>query len=90
MDDIKNTHQEIQDYVLAVCGPLCEYPEQLNISTTNDERGVLIKLFAHQTDIGRLIGKKGDTVNSIRLLLRAIGTKNDARYSLKVDSLEKM
>src|SRR5690606_28831484 len=33
---------------------------------------------------GRVIGKRGVTAQSLRTLLRALGTKNDARYNLKI------
>jgi hypothetical protein len=35
-------------------------------------------------DLGRVIGKRGATAQSIRSLLRALGTKNEARYNLKI------
>jgi len=35
-------------------------------------------------DLGRVIGKRGMTAQSLRTLLRALGTKNDARYNLKI------
>src|SRR5262249_45292761 len=35
-------------------------------------------------DLGRVIGKRGATAQSLRTLLRALGTKNDARYNLKI------
>ncbi|MGH7237170.1 MAG: KH domain-containing protein, partial [Candidatus Saccharimonadales bacterium] len=34
--------------------------------------------------LGRVIGKRGATAQSLRTLLRALGTKNDARYNLKI------
>lgn len=72
-----------------IASALCEAPERIEVRDSMDERGVLIMLFAEKTDLGRLIGKKGETVNAMRTLLRALGAKNDARYSLKVDDLSK-
>lgn len=89
MDEVKDTHDEVKAYVLAICEPLCEFPDSASVETSNDEKGVLIKLFARQSDLGRLIGKKGDTVNAVRSLLRAMGSKNNARYSLKIDAIDK-
>ena len=39
-------------------------------------------------DVGRVIGRKGATAQAIRLLLRALGTKQDARYNLKIADVE--
>ena len=49
-----------------------------------DEKGVLLSLEVDPEDVGRIIGKRGATAQSIRTLLRALGTKNDARYNLKI------
>jgi len=59
-------------------------PEQVQITRTIDEKGVLLELQVAQDDLGRVIGKKGSTAQSIRTLLRALGTKNEARYNLKI------
>ena len=49
-----------------------------------DEKGVLLSLTVDPEDVGRVIGKRGVTAQSIRMLLRALGTKQDARYNLKI------
>ena len=49
-----------------------------------DEKGVLLTLTVNPEDLGRVIGKRGGTAQSLRTLLRALGTKNDARYNLKI------
>jgi predicted RNA-binding protein YlqC (UPF0109 family) len=49
-----------------------------------DEKGVLLELTVDPEDLGRVIGKRGATAQSLRTLLRALGTKNDARYNLKI------
>ncbi len=77
--------EDIVEYVRVMAGALCQYPEQLTIESSLDERGVLLMLNAEKGDIGRLIGKKGETVNAMRSILRAIGSRANARYSLKVD-----
>lgn len=65
---------------------LCDHPEEIELSDSIDERGVLIQLYVAKTDLPRMIGKGGETANSIRMILRALGTRNNARYSFKVDA----
>src|SRR5690606_3048541 len=43
-----------------------------------------LTLTVNPEDLGRVIGKRGVTAQSLRTLLRALGTKNDARYNLKI------
>ena len=59
-------------------------PDAVSIERTIDEKGVLLELTVDPEDLGRVIGKRGGTAQSIRTLLRALGTKNDARYNLKI------
>ena len=59
-------------------------PDAVKITRTIDEKGVLLELTVDPEDLGRVIGKRGATAQSLRTLLRALGTKNDARYNLKI------
>ena len=59
-------------------------PAAVSIARTIDEKGVLLELTVDPEDLGRVIGKRGATAQSLRTLLRALGTKNDARYNLKI------
>lgn len=65
---------------------LCSQPDQIELEDSIDERGVLIKLFVSKEDLPRIIGKGGETAKAIRQLLRALGAKNNGRYSFKVDA----
>lgn len=59
-------------------------PDAVKVERTIDEKGVLLELTVDPEDLGRVIGKRGATAQSLRTLLRALGTKNDARYNLKI------
>src|SRR4030095_9305291 len=59
-------------------------PDAVKIDRRIDEKGVLLELTVDGEDLGRVIGKRGATAQSLRTLLRALGTKNDARYNLKI------
>lgn len=67
---------------------LVDHPEDVHIEKTIDEKGVLLELTLAKDDLGRVIGKKGATAQSIRTLLRALGMRNNARYNLKIMDLE--
>jgi hypothetical protein len=73
-----------QQFVEYIVKSLVGQPDSVSIERTIDERGVLLKLTVAEDDLGRVIGKRGSTAQSIRTLLRALGTKNDARYNLKI------
>ncbi len=59
-------------------------PDEVEVNRTVDEMGVLITLKVSKEDMGRIIGKNGQTAKAIRVLLRIIGAKNNARVNLKI------
>lgn len=73
-----------QEFIEFVVKSLVSKPEAVSIERTIDEKGVLLELTVDPEDLGRVIGKRGATAQSLRTLLRALGTKNDARYNLKI------
>lgn len=73
-----------QQFVEYVVKSLVGNPDDVQVERTIDEKGVLLTLTVNPEDLGRVIGKRGATAQSLRTLLRALGTKNDARYNLKI------
>ena len=73
-----------QQFVEYIVKTLVNNPEKVNVERTIDEKGVLLTLTVDPDDIGRVIGKRGVTAQAIRVLLRALGTKQDARFNLKI------
>lgn len=73
-----------QQFVEYIVKTLVSNPDKVTIERTIDEKGVLLALTVDPEDVGRVIGRRGATAQSIRTLLRALGTKNDARYNLKI------
>lgn len=64
---------------------LVDNPNDVKIERTVDEMGVLISLTVNPADMGKIIGRMGNTAKAIRTLLRIIGMKNNARVNLKIN-----
>ncbi|MDB5184747.1 MAG: RNA-binding protein [Candidatus Saccharibacteria bacterium] len=73
-----------QQFVEFVVKSLVSNPDKVIVDRRIDEKGVLLELTVDPEDLGRVIGKRGATAQSLRTLLRALGTKNEARYNLKI------
>ena len=73
-----------QQFIEYVIKSLVSKPDVVKVDRRIDEKGVLLELTVDPEDLGRVIGKRGATAQSLRTLLRALGTKNDARYNLKI------
>src|ERR1044072_1515529 len=73
-----------QQFIEYIVRSVVGHPEDVVVERIIDEKGVLLTLTVNPEDLGRVIGKRGVTAQSLRTLLRALGTKNDARYNLKI------
>lgn len=73
-----------QQFVEFIVKSLVNKPEHVTVVRRIDEKGVLLELTVHPDDLGRIIGKRGATAQSLRSLMRTLGIKNDARYNLKI------
>lgn len=79
--DMSTIDQQFVEYIVK---SLVGHPDDVSVERIIDEKGVLLSLTVNPEDLGRVIGKRGITAQSLRTLLRALGTKNDARYNLKI------
>lgn len=77
--------QEFLEYVVKT---LVDKPEKVIIKRTVDEMGVLLTLQVDQEDMGKIVGRQGNTAKAIRTLLRVVGMKNNARVNLKINEPE--
>ena len=64
---------------------LVDVPDAVKINRTVDEMGVLLTLDVDPNDMGKVIGRSGNTAKAIRTLLRVVGMKNNARVNLKIN-----
>ena len=67
---------------------LVDNPNDVKIHRTVDEMGVLLTLTVNTADMGKIIGRMGNTAKAIRTLLHVVGMKNNARVNLKINEPE--
>src|SRR3990167_3879356 len=73
-----------QQFVETVVRAIVDYPDDVKVERTVDERGVFIQLSINPEDMGKVIGKEGRTAKALRTLLRIVGAKENARVNLKI------
>ncbi len=59
-------------------------PDAVKIDRQIDERGVLLTVDVDPADMGHLIGRKGNTIQAVRTILKIVGAKNQARVNIKI------
>jgi len=77
----KEQDKEFLEYVVK---SIVNKPEDISVERTVDEMGVLLTLKTNPEDMGYVIGRRGQTAQSIRTLLKIVGAKNNARVNLKI------
>jgi predicted RNA-binding protein YlqC (UPF0109 family) len=71
-------------FIKTILEMLVEDKDQLVVTAKEDELGILITVKVSDKDMGKLIGKSGQTIKSVRTLLRVIGGTANQRVNLKV------
>lgn len=85
MDNSQDTTQgPDRDFIESIVKLIVENPDSVKVTRSVDEMGVLITLQVAKEDMGKIIGKNGQTAKSLRILLRVIGSKNNARVNLRI------
>lgn len=77
--------EEFLEYVVKA---LVDNPGAVKVARKVDEMGVLLSVKVDKEDVGKLIGRQGNTAKALRTLLRVVGIKNHARVNLKIEEPE--
>lgn len=73
-----------QEFVEYIVKSIVDNPDDVKTKRTIDEQGVLITLQVNPEDMGKVIGKQGETAKAVRKLLQVMGAKHNARISFKI------
>lgn len=71
-------------FLESIVSSIVSKPEAISIERTVDERGVLLTLKIDPSDMGFVIGRRGQTAQAIRTLLKVVGARNNSRVNLKI------
>lgn len=74
-----------QEFLAYAVKQLVDHPEAVETTRVVDQMGVLLTLTVHPEDMGKIIGKSGKTAEALRILLRVVGMKHNARVNLKIN-----
>jgi uncharacterized protein len=87
-DSMATKAMQDQEFLEYVVKSLVDTPDAVKTDRKVDEMGVLITLKVDPADMGKIIGRNGQTAKAIRSLLRVVGVKNNARVNLKIEEPE--
>ncbi len=74
----------LKDLVEFLSKSLVDFPDKVSVSEVVKNNVLVYELRVAKEDIGKVIGKKGRTAQSLRTLLAAAGTKLGKRTALEI------
>ena len=76
----------MENFVKVIIENLVEDKDQVEVTTAIDGKVIVINVKVAESDAGRVIGKDGKVVQSIRTIVRSVSAKTNKRYVVKVNS----
>jgi len=74
----------VKDLIELIAKSLVDKPEEVAVAEVQGEKTVIFELRVAASDIGKVIGKQGNTARAMRTILSAAGTKLDKRCVLEI------
>ncbi|MCH7877902.1 MAG: KH domain-containing protein [candidate division Zixibacteria bacterium] len=74
----------MEDFIKTVVHALVDSPDEVELAETIDDRGAMYEVRVAPADLGKVIGKGGQTVRSLRTLISAIAAKHGKQVALEI------
>jgi uncharacterized protein len=74
----------MKEFVAYIIKNLVDSPDNVVINEVGGQQTCVIELKVDKADIGKVIGKKGKTINAIRTLLMSVASRNGVRVNLEI------
>jgi uncharacterized protein len=74
----------VRELLQIIVEGLVTKPEAIEISETQSESMTLLQLRVAKEDLGRVIGKQGQTAQSMRTILQAVAARNNRKLVLEI------
>lgn len=72
---------ELKELITTLAKPLVDDPDAVAVTSTVDDGRILIEIEVAPDDVGKIIGRQGRIIKSIRSIARAAGS----RHGIDVD-----
>ena len=74
----------MKELIELIAKALVDSPSEVVVTEVEGEKTSLFQLRVAHGDLGKVIGKEGNTARAIRKILSAAGTKLGKRYELEI------
>lgn len=73
-----------KDLVEYIVKALVDYPDEVKVREVSGESSIVLELTVAEEDAGRVIGRSGRVINSIRTIVQSLAAKDGKRVTLEV------
>jgi uncharacterized protein len=74
----------MEEFLVFVLRQLVDYPDEMVLVRTDSGKRVTFRLRLRQSDVGKVIGKHGQTIIAIRNLLSAAAARHGEKATLEI------
>ena len=75
----------MKELVEVIAKSLVDYPDEVNVTETENEKAIVLELRVAQSDMGKVIGKQGRIAKAIRVIMRSGAAKNNQKIAVEID-----
>ena len=73
-----------KELVEVIAKSLVDYPDQVVVTETENEKAIVLELRVAQSDMGKVIGKQGRIAKAIRSVVKAAASKEEKKVIVEI------
>ena len=74
----------MKELVEVIAKSLVDYPDEVQVVETENEKAIILELKVAQSDMGKVIGKQGRIAKAIRTVVKAAASKEDKKVIVEI------
>jgi len=74
----------VKEFIEFIARALVDHPDSVSVAEIEGEKTTVYELRVYQDDLGKVIGRKGQTAKAIRILIAAVSAKKGKRALLEI------
>ena len=74
----------MKELVEVIAKSLVDYPDEVQVTETEDDKSVVLELRVAQSDMGKVIGKQGRIAKAIRTVVKSAASKDDKKVIVEI------
>ena len=84
MEDLNIGQEQVLELISYIVVNLVEHPDDVTVDIAQRQGRDIYQVRVHQEDLGKVIGKGGQTARALRVLLMAVSARTDQRIGLEI------